>query len=158
MNDGVIRRLNRDKRDLTARPIDGVTISFPKNNLEEWFLQVEAPEGSIYEGDTFDLIFTFGSDYPDSPPRIRMLTPIVHPNIEDGAVCLDVIRDPRCYSKAITVRKIIEALIIALQKPNAKDRLNVRVGDLMDRDMEEFKRQAREQVSLNIMNRAESKA
>ena len=151
---GVLRRLQAQKRDLTMKPIDGVTISWPDNNVRKWLVQIYGPTGSLYENDIFDVQIIFGPDYPEKPPRLIMNTPIVHPNVDtNGAVCIDVLRSQ--YNKVVTVRQIIEGIINALEHPNEKGRLNAQVGDLMVRDMAAFEEKARKQVAINVMKRAE---
>ncbi|OHT05407.1 Ubiquitin-conjugating enzyme E2 13 [Tritrichomonas foetus] len=150
-----IKRLETDKRSLTLRPIDGVNISWPNNNIREWLVQIEGPAGSLYENDIFDIYFTFKDDYPKHAPKVQMKTPIVHPNVDiNGAVCVDVLRVQ--YNNTVDVRKIIEGIINALEHPNEKGRLNAQVGDLMLRDMAAFEAKARKQVATNIMNRAKT--
>lgn len=151
---GINRRLQIEKRNLTTKPIKGVTLSWPENNLKKWLVQIEGPEGSLYENDVFDVQIIFGPDYPNKPPRLMMSTPIVHPNVDQsGAVCIDVLRSQ--FNQTVTVRQIIEGIINALEHPNEKGRLNAQVGDLMVRDIAAFQEKARKQVALNVMKRAE---
>lgn len=150
---GVNRRLQAQKRDLTTKPIDGVTISWPDNNIRQWLVKIDGPAGSLYENDVFDVQIIFGPDYPQDRPRLIMTTPIVHPNVDtNGAICIDVLRSQ--YNKAVTARQIIEGIINALEHPNEKGRLNVQVGDLMVRDMAAFEEKARKQVGINVMKRS----
>ena len=47
-------------------------------------------------GGTFNAELFLPDDYPMTPPKIRFLTPIYHPNIDKlGRICLDVLKSKR---------------------------------------------------------------
>ena len=51
-----------------------------KKSIEHLAVLLEAPKGSPYEKGLFKLEIKYGSDYPYSPPFVRLHTPIWHPN------------------------------------------------------------------------------
>ena len=54
---------------------------------------IHGPEQSPYEGGVFKLELFLPDDYPMTPPKIRFLTKIYHPNIDRlGRICLDVLK------------------------------------------------------------------
>lgn len=56
-------------------------------------LQIHGPAQSPYEGGIFKLELFLPEDYPMTPPKIRFLTKIYHPNIDKlGRICLDVLK------------------------------------------------------------------
>lgn len=56
-------------------------------------LQIHGPAQSPYEGGIFRLELFLPEDYPMTPPKIRFLTKIYHPNIDKlGRICLDVLK------------------------------------------------------------------
>jgi ubiquitin-conjugating enzyme E2 D/E len=147
------KRLVGEKRQLTLNPIPGVNISWPDNLITHWVLDIDGPADSYYAGDVFTIDVRFDPPYPRDAPRLVMMTPIVHPNISnEGGVCINILRAD--YSQDKTIRQIIEGIIYALQHPNAAEKLNVAVGNLMEQSEALFEQAAKKQVSANILARA----
>jgi ubiquitin-conjugating enzyme (huntingtin interacting protein 2) len=48
------------------------------------------PEGTCYQGGTFEVDIVIPAQYPFEPPKMRFTTKIWHPNIssQTGAICL----------------------------------------------------------------------
>lgn len=71
-------------------------------------------------------------NYPYAPPKIRFLTPIVHPNIalDTGEICLDLLKDAwtPAYSVLETVRAVRNGL---LPYPEVDSPLNVDAAALL---------------------------
>jgi ubiquitin-protein ligase len=66
-----------------------------------------------YPGGIFKLELFLPDDYPMTPPKIRFLTKIYHPNIDKlGRICLDVLkskyptqRPPKSFLRHYTLRQ-----------------------------------------------------
>ena len=51
----------------------------------------------VHTGGVFKLELFLPDDYPMTPPKIRFLTKIFHPNVDKlGRICLDVLKSERC--------------------------------------------------------------
>lgn len=87
----------------------------PHSTEGRWLLSIQVP-----------------ANYPLSPPAVRFVTPIVHPNIslETGEVCLDLLGDAwtPAYGLLETVRAVREGL---LPHPEVDSPLNVDCAALL---------------------------
>ena len=74
---------------------------------------------SAYEAVTFRPI----TDLPlFSPPKVRFLTRIYHPNIDRlGRICLDILKDK--WSPALQIRTVLLSIQALLSAPNPDDPL-----------------------------------
>jgi ubiquitin-conjugating enzyme E2 N len=87
-------------------------------------------------GGTFKLELFLPDDYPMTPPKVRFLTKIYHPNIDKlGRICLDVLKGELCllstnfltlagnWSPALQIRTILLSIQALLGAPNPDDPL-----------------------------------
>ena len=54
-------------------------------------LEVNGPKNSIYENKKYKIKMTLTNGYPFAPPKVEFLTPIIHPNIYKGQICVDML-------------------------------------------------------------------
>ncbi|KAG4070923.1 hypothetical protein HA402_001360 [Bradysia odoriphaga] len=84
------------------------------------------PKETLFHSEIFDLNVRFDDRYPFSPPRIRLLTKIYHPNIDkDGKICLNILTMPPegAYNPTMTVESIVLSVQLLLTTPNPYDPL-----------------------------------
>ncbi|KAL2891092.1 Ubiquitin-conjugating enzyme E2-18 kDa [Ceratocystis lukuohia] len=75
------RRLLQEYRALTNNPPDGITAGpIDEDDLLIWEALIQGPEGTPYEGGVFPAELKFPKDYPLSPPTMKFLGEIWHPN------------------------------------------------------------------------------
>lgn len=54
----------------------------PTQRLDEWLVDVQGAEGSVYGGERYQLRFIFPSDYPMEAPEVIFLQPTPrHPHV-----------------------------------------------------------------------------
>ncbi|OAG29290.1 ubiquitin-conjugating enzyme E2 D/E [Nematocida displodere] len=111
-------------------------------NLLVWKATIFGPEGTPYEGGSFEFDITFPQDYPFSPPKIRVCTKIFHCNIKDNSICLDIIG--KQWSSALTISKVLLSITSLLADPNPLDPLDPAISKLYLQDVSEYMRIARE--------------
>lgn len=85
-------------------------------DIFRWEGVVIGPACSCYEGGIFHLSIQFPSDYPLSPPHIKFLTKIYHPNVGlDGTIYIDILNGN--WSSALTVEKLLLSICSILSNP-----------------------------------------
>src|SRR4051812_27867889 len=48
-------------------------------------------EGTVYAGGIFHVQLDFPKTYPNQPPSATLLTPLPHPHVIKGKICLDLL-------------------------------------------------------------------
>lgn len=86
-------RLARELRDVQNNDDLGASIGLENDDdMFLWNVTFEGPEASLYEGGYFKTQLRFPHDYPNSPPEMKFICPMWHPNIyEDGKVCISIL-------------------------------------------------------------------
>lgn len=114
------------------------------SNIAYWLGTIIGPTESPFEGGIFKMEITFPADYPYSPPKIRFLTAIYHPNFDRyGNICLDILK-PTAWSPALSITKVLLSVCSLMNDPNPNDPLWGEPAILIKENPEEYKRIARE--------------
>ena len=64
-----IKRINKDMREITKNPIEGIGIASIDNDPKKYVVNLRLMAG-IYEGYCVQLLLTFSDNYPTKPPKI----------------------------------------------------------------------------------------
>ncbi|PIA14767.1 ubiquitin-conjugating enzyme [Coemansia reversa NRRL 1564] len=116
-----IERLNRD-------PVPGIEVNTIEDNIRYFNVIMCGPSKSPYEGGRFKLELFLPEEYPMSPPKVRFLTKMYHPNIDKlGRICLDILKDK--WSPALQIRTVLLSIQALLSAPNPDDPLANDVAD-----------------------------
>ncbi|GBE87311.1 hypothetical protein SCP_1005590 [Sparassis crispa] len=110
------RRLMQELREVMNSSHPAIDV-YSGSDLAFWKIVIEAPKGSPYEGGTFLAYVNFGSNYPQSAPEVRFITPILHPNINrHGKVCHAAL--DRSWVVDMTMKVILQVLYGILLTPD----------------------------------------
>ena len=88
--------------------------------------EIRGPEDSPYEKGTFTLDVMIPTRYPIEPPKIRFVTPIFHPNIDNaGRICLDSLKMPPkgAWVPSLNISTLLTTIRLLMAEPNADDGL-----------------------------------
>lgn len=123
---------------MSDEPVEGFTVRLANDdNLFEWEVAIFGPPGTLYEGGYFKALMKFPPDYPYSPPTVRFLTRMWHPNVyENGDVCISILHPPvddpqsgelpsERWNPTQNVRTILLSIISLLNEPNTFSPANV---------------------------------
>ncbi|KAJ4994357.1 Ubiquitin-conjugating enzyme E2 35 [Stagonosporopsis vannaccii] len=116
------KRIIKETERLMNEPVQGISATPHDDNLRYFDVTIDGPSQSPYEGGIFKLELFLPDDYPMTPPKVRFLTKIYHPNIDRlGRICLDVLKSN--WSPALQIRTILLSIQALLGAPNPDDPL-----------------------------------
>jgi len=115
---------------------------------------IQGPESTPYAAGLFRLELEVSARYPFEPPKVRFLTPVFHPNVDDrGRICLDTLKpQPQgSWTPSLNIPTLLTTLRLLLAHPNADDGLAPEPTALYQRDLGGFERRAREHTAQHAM-------
>lgn len=83
---------------LIKEPPPGVVVDADSisQNLTQWKINMDGVEGTLYEGESFQLLFKFNNKYPFDSPEVTFVGPNipVHPHVySNGHICLSILTE-----------------------------------------------------------------
>ncbi|XP_046403497.1 ubiquitin-conjugating enzyme E2 R2 [Ischnura elegans] len=133
-----LRALALEYKSLQEEPVEGFRVKLVNDdNLFEWEVAIFGPPDTLYQGGYFKAHMKFPPDYPYSPPSIRFLTKVWHPNVyENGDLCISILHPPvddpqsgelpcERWNPTQNVRTILLSVISLLNEPNTFSPANV---------------------------------
>ncbi|MCD7456351.1 hypothetical protein HAX54_031393 [Datura stramonium] len=121
-------RMQRELKLLLTDPPSGA--SFPSltssSSLSSIHAQIEGPEGTVYAKGLFNLKIQIPERYPFQPPIVTFVTPIYHPNIDNGGrICLDILNLPPkgAWQPSLNISTVLTSIGLLLSEPNPDDGL-----------------------------------
>ncbi|KNB44186.1 ubiquitin-conjugating enzyme E2 [Blastocystis sp. subtype 4] len=120
------KRLLRDLKNLHKDPPAGIAASPIDNN--------------IY------LLLEFQDNYPNSPPKVKFLSNIFHPNVfGDGRICLDILQNQ--WSPVNDVSAVLLSIQSLLSDPNPLSPANYEAARLYTENRTEYNRRVKQVVT-----------
>uniref|UniRef100_A0A7E4UM45 UBC core domain-containing protein n=1 Tax=Panagrellus redivivus TaxID=6233 RepID=A0A7E4UM45_PANRE len=131
------RALQLELKGLQSEPVEGFTVTCDDNCLFKWTVGIFGPPGTLYQGGYFKAQLSFPSNYPYSPPTMKFINTIWHPNVyENGDLCISILHapidDPQSgelpserWNPTQSVRTILLSVISLLNEPNTSSPANV---------------------------------
>jgi len=135
-------RNNLDSAVVFAEPLslDGPDIRF-------WRAVIIGPPDTVYSQGAFELSLEFPESYPMSPPLVKFVSKVFHPNVwarpdgKFGEICLDILGDS--WSPALRVYKILLSVVALLQSPEPSTPLDKFVGEIYLKNYPQFEEYAK---------------
>jgi ubiquitin-conjugating enzyme E2 N len=142
-SNGIPRRIVKETQRLIAEPVPGISATPYADNLRYFAVAIEGPSDSPYEEGVFQLELFLPHEYPMTPPKVRFLTKIYHPNVDKlGRICLDILKDK--WSPALQIRTVLLSIQALMSAPNPDDPLDNNVAELWKKNEQEALERARE--------------
>ena len=153
------KRLFHEYKTLSQSPPDGITAGpVSEDDIFVWEALIQGPEDTPYSGGIFPAELKFPRDYPLSPPTMRFITEVWHPNVySNGMVCISILHapgdDPMHYEQASerwspiqSVEKILISVMSMLAEPNDESPANVEAAKMWRERRGEFEGKVRRGV------------
>jgi ubiquitin-conjugating enzyme E2 A len=147
----------RDFQKIMKEPPQGVSASPVDMNIFQWQAVMFGPEDTAWEGGTFNLLIDFTEEYPNTPPTVRFVTKIFHPNVyNDGRICIDILKSQ--WSPIYDTSAILLSIQSLLNDPNPASPANEEAAKLFQNDRREYSRRIRILVQENTAQTAAASA
>ncbi|XP_073992179.1 ubiquitin-conjugating enzyme E2 R1-like isoform X2 [Rhodnius prolixus] len=133
-----LKALAKEYQSLQLEPIEGFQVKLVNEEcLFEWEVAIFGPPETLYQGGYFKARMKFPPDYPYSPPTMKFLSKVWHPNVyQSGDLCISILHPPiddpqsgempcERWNPTQTVRTILLSVISLLNEPNTFSPANV---------------------------------
>lgn len=123
-----------------------------QKNYAIWDVYIKGSTETLYEGTVLHAVIEFSYDYPITPPKMRFISKMFHPNIyTDGKVCISTLHvaddDPSAYEKPDEkwtpvhgIRTIVLGVISILNEPNGVSPANVDASKMLHNNKDEYEK------------------
>jgi ubiquitin-conjugating enzyme E2 G1 len=150
--------LQRQFRQVQADPTCGFSAGLVDNDVFKWRVTLIGPTKTPYEGGVFPAVLEFPHDFPNSPPKMRFLCPMYHPNIRHtGEVCISILHPPgddvfeyehrsERWLPVQTAETILLSVVSMLSDPNCDSPENVDAARTWRLDQREYIKKVRRTV------------
>lgn len=139
-------------------------VAGPKSeeNFFEWEALISGPEETPFDGGVFVTELIFPTDYPLSPPKMKFVSDMFHPNVySDGRVCISILHTPgedplgyespaERWSPVQSIEKILLSVVSMLAEPNDESGANVDASKMWRDNRDEFNRIAQRLVRKSL--------
>jgi len=117
-------------------------------NLMLWEYGIPGKKNTPWEGGLYKGQIIFKDDYPSTPPKVKFVPPLFHPNVyPSGTVCLSLLDEEKDWRPAITVKQILLGIQDLLDNPNAASPAQEEPYRLFSTDKTEYHRRVKKQVA-----------
>ncbi|CAK5270408.1 unnamed protein product [Mycena citricolor] len=119
--DARLRRVNKEITDCKNDKVSGIRIDLVDSSPFHLRGAFPGPEGTPYEGGTFEVDIVIPESYPFQPVKMKFITKVYHPNVSSasGAICLDILKD--AWSPVLTLKSTLISLQSLLCSPEPSD-------------------------------------
>ncbi|XP_003241067.1 ubiquitin-conjugating enzyme E2 W-like [Acyrthosiphon pisum] len=118
------KRLLREYQLLVTNPIPGMSVDVQaEQNLQIWIINIRGAEGTLYDGEQFQLQFKFNPRYPFESPEVTFVGQNipVNPHVySNGHICLSTLNID--WSPVLTVQSVCLSVISMLSSCKEKKR------------------------------------
>jgi len=140
-------RIKKEMSMLIQSPPPGAQIWQVDDKVDSLEANIVGPPDTPYSGGIFKLEILIPDRYPFEPPKMRFVTKIYHPNVDDGGrICLDILKLPPhgSWKPSINISSCLTSLQVLMSEPNPDDPLMPDIADQLRYHKDKFSSTATE--------------
>lgn len=128
------KRVQKEVQEIERDSASGVKVAVDPSNGNHLEGTIQGPEDTPYHKGTFKVDIMIPDDYPFTPPKMKFVTRMWHPNVssQTGAICLDILKDQ--WSPALTIKTALLSLQALMCAPEPSDPQDAEVANMYNRD------------------------
>jgi len=132
-------RIRKEIQDVVNDKLCNVSLERDPYNENHLKGILKGPDDTPYAGGVFEVDIVILADYPFTPPKMKFITKLWHPNVssQTGAICLDILKDQ--WTPALTMKTALMSLQVLMCEPQPDDPQDAVVAAMYKDRYEEFK-------------------
>lgn len=155
-----VKNINRQYKSLAKNPESLFSVELT-SDIYTWNVMFFGPPDTIYENGIFNAKMIFPKDFPNSPPTVRFVDDVYHPNVyPDGKVCISILHEgvdqfgyesaSERWNPSHSVSSILLSIISMLPNPNFESPANIDASVLCKDKYEIYKKKIYQLVSKSL--------
>jgi ubiquitin-conjugating enzyme E2 I len=116
-------------------------------NLLHWDFGIPGKKNTPWENGMYHGQMSFASDFPSTPPKVRFVPPLFHPNVyPSGTICLSLLDEEVDWRPAITIKQLLIGIQDLLNDPNIADPAQADAFKWYTKNRAEYEKRVRAQA------------
>ncbi|EFA86646.1 hypothetical protein PPL_00447 [Heterostelium album PN500] len=141
----LLSRLKYELNLFEKDPPPGIQAWIAADKVDHLEASIIGPESTPYHKGVFKLEIIMPMRYPFEPPKVKFITPIYHPNVDNqGRICLDTLNMPPkgVWAPSLNLLTVLSTIRLLMSEPNPYDPLMQDITDEFKNNHPQFLRTA----------------
>ncbi|KAG8848244.1 hypothetical protein FRB91_010998, partial [Serendipita sp. 411] len=143
-----IRKIIKELNQLKNEPLEDIRVQIDEEDVLQFVGIIAGPVGTPYHGGYFRVRFTFGNEFPASPPKCIFTTKIFHPNVSSaGDICVNTLK--KDWKATYGIGHILTVIKCLLIYPNPESALDEQAGKMLLDDYDGYCKRAKLMTNIH---------